>query len=141
MRVYIILLGMFNIFISCNTDDQIKNYIIISYRQVDEGYEYSRDILEYNKYRYMPILSSEYINNTLTSITIFKSEGKLKYDLEALKVDTIFRNMLNVPNTRKLEINNTFILDNNRKYQICETQNDNVFCLKKDSLFIYRINY
>lgn len=139
MRVHLILFVTFTILISCNTKNKPHNYTITSYKKMEEGYTYGKQFFNYKEVKYAPVLTEEYVNDKLTSVILFKSEGTLKYTIGDLNADTIFSNMLNIKKIREIEISNQIIKDNKKDYQISEIKNENVFCIRKDSLFIYKL--
>lgn len=89
VSVNLILLVVMSILISSCSIESSYNFKIREYQRVDKGYQYSNDMLNYQGENYRPILTSEYFCDTLSSILIYKSEGKISYSKSDLDTDSI----------------------------------------------------
>jgi hypothetical protein len=139
----LMVFAMLIIIISCKNSSSEKpvNYWITRYQKVEEGYYYSKDVFTYQSNVYRPIVSAEYINDSLVSVLVFKSEGKMNYSRADLDADTLLFQLLNTPRNRIIEISKTQLVDNGKPYQITELMHDSIYSLQKDTLFLYSINH
>lgn len=133
---------MLTVVVSCknNVRENPHNYSITRYQRIEEGYQYSKDIFTYHSNIYRPIVTSEYVNDTLASVWIFKPEGKIKYNSADIKADTLLLQMLNVPHKRSIEIKEAQLVDNGKVNQLTESIKDSLYSIQKDTLFVYTIN-
>lgn len=139
MNLNLILFLMLNVFTSCDSSKETHNFVVTEYQRVEEGYQYSKDIFKYQGFEYKPIVSSEYFNDTLTTVLVYKSEGKIIYSKVDLNNDPVFKKMLNLIDIRKIEQKERVLIDNGKSYEILESKKDSVFCKNKDNLILYRI--
>lgn len=139
MNLNLILFVMLNVFTSCDSNKNMHNFVVTEYQRVGKGYQYSNDILKYQNSEYKPLVSSEYFNDTLTSVWIYKSEGKISYSKAELNNDPAFKKMLNLLENRKIEQKEDVLIDNGKSYQILESKKDSIFCKNKDNLILYHI--
>lgn len=137
----LIIFVAINIFISCknNYSTHPHNYRITSCQRVEEGYVYSDDVFTYHSNTYSPLVSAEYIDDTLVSIWVFKPDGKLYYSAAELYADRPFDQMLNIPHKRSIEVNRSRLIDNEKTYQITEIIKDSIYSVQKDTLVLYSI--
>lgn len=131
---------MLNVLSACNGDRAVHDFTITKYHKVDEGYQYSKDLLKYKGNTYKPVVSSDYINDTLTAIAVYKSEGKISYSKEELRSDPLFMKTLNLPEVRKVEIKGESLIESNNTYPIDKKEGDSIICIVKDTLFLYNIH-
>ncbi len=139
MNLNLILFLMLNVFTSCDSSKEIHNFVVTEYKRVEDGYQYSKDIFKYQGFEYKPIVSSEYFNDTLTTVSVYKSEGKIIYSKVDLNNDPAFKKMLNLIENRKIEQKERVLIDNGKSYEILESKKDSVFCKNKDNLILYHI--
>lgn len=139
MNLNLILFLMLNVFTSCDSSKEIHNFVVTEYQKVEEGYQYSKDMLKHQGFEYKPIVSSEYFSDTLTTVLVYKSEGKIIYSKVDLNNDPAFKKMLNLIENRKIEQKERVLIDNGKSYEILESKKDSVFCKNKDNLILYHI--
>lgn len=139
---YLLIFAMLNVFVSCknNNTEKPHNYKVTSYQRVEEGYHYSKDIFMYKLNTYRPIVTSEYINDTLVSVLVFRSEGKISYSRADIEADSLLFQMFNIPHSRIIDIVGSQVIDNGKSYQITELIKDSIYSLQKDTLFLYILN-
>lgn len=124
--------------ISCSSNNHVKKYYITKYLKVGNGYEYSHDIIKYHLNKYKPTISLAYSNDTLITAEIFKSDGSLVYTKDDLEKDSLLVKMLSIEMIRKIQLKNNNIIYK-KKYLSSELIDNKIYCLSKDSLFVYRI--
>jgi hypothetical protein len=139
---YLLIFALLNIFVSCknNIIEKPHNYKVTRCLRVEEGYHYSKDIFIYKSNKYRPIVTAEYIDDTLVSLLVFKSEGKISYSSEDIVVDSLLFQTLNIPLRRIIDISETQIIDNGRSHRISELIKDSIYSLQEDTLFLYCLN-
>ncbi len=135
----VLIFVMLSIFISsenCSTEKPY-NYKITRYQRVDEGCHYSKDFFTYKSNVYRPIITAKYISDTLISVFVYKSEGKMNYSRADIDADSLLFQMLNTPVYRPIEIIKNQVIDNGKLYQITGSIKDSMYCLQKDTLILY----
>jgi hypothetical protein len=74
--------------LSCRPQQmRVRDFEVTRYREVASDYQYSPDIVEYDGKRFVPTLKEEYQAGVLTSMAVFKSEGRLVYSKSDLEED------------------------------------------------------
>lgn len=136
MKLYLMFF-MLNFFYACNGDEIVNNFIVIRYQKVSNRYVYSKDILKYKGDTYKPLISAEYIKGTLANIYVYKSEGKVGYNREALQSDTLFKASLDQPEQREIKVSENVLIDVHKTNHITEIKNDSIFCINQDTLLLY----
>jgi len=139
MNINLILFVMLNVFTSCDRSKEVHNFVVTEYQKVGKGYQYSNDVLKYQGNEYKPLVSSEYFNDTLTTVWVYKSEGKISYSKAELNSDLALKKMMNLIENRKIEQKEEVLIDNGKSYQILESKKDSIFCKNKDNLILYHI--
>jgi hypothetical protein len=136
MKFYSIFF-LLNIFSACDEDKAVDNFTVIKFQKVTNGYQFSKDILKYQGNTYKPLVSANYIMDTLSNIDIYKSEGKVSYSIEDLQNDVLFKLTLDLPELRRIIVRENSLVDNYKTYHITEIKNDSIFCFNQDTLFLY----
>ena len=136
MKIHLIIFTLLY-FTECVHNSSIHNFTITKYVKVYQSYNYSNDILNYKFNKYKPLVSTAYCNDTISSISVFKPEGRVHYSKDELSSDTLFLNLLSIPNLVKLELQCDSIMDNNIVRLIDNKENVNIFCIDKDTLYLY----
>lgn len=136
LSIYIIVIVFQVCMYSCV--EKNRHYTITYYQRREQGYQYSDDLFTYNNNLYSPLLSVDYIEDTLFSVSLFKSEGTMVYTSEEIKADEKLTNSLNIPYKRLIEVSGNKIMDSGNAYPIEETKGDSIFCLKSGRLYILK---
>lgn len=134
-----LILYVVSILTACNENKEIYNFTVTTYQRVDEGYQYSKDLIAYDGNIYKPIVSSHYKNNTLTTAVLYKPEGKIRYSKDELRNDSLFTRILNLPEIRMIEIKGQYLLENENSRIIDKKIGDSLFCVHKNKLLLYNI--
>ena len=138
----LLIFTMLSILVSCKngSTEEHHNYKVTRYQRVDQGYHYSKDIFSYKSNVYRPIITAEYISDTLVSVLVFKSEGKVNYSRADIDADPLLFQMPNTPRNRIIVISENQVIDNGKSYQITESVKDSIYSLQKDTLFLYSLD-
>jgi len=139
MKRYALYLFVLGLFLSCKTDNNLIKYSITRYKEVDENYQYSKDMFWFKKKKYKPSITCEYNNDTLKSIVIYKSEGKIFYNRLEVKKDPLFMEMYGISEIKKAKIDNNIFYEDNKTYQITEQKKDSVFCMSNKNLLVIKL--
>ncbi len=139
---YLLIFAMLNVFVSCNNRSHEKphNYKVTCFQRVGGGYHYSEAIFTYKSDTYRPIITAGYINDTLSSVLVFKSEGKVSYSRADIEADTLFFQTLNIPHNRIIDLRENQVIDNGKSHQITELIRDSIYSMQKGTLFLYSLN-
>lgn len=127
-------------FSGCACDKTINNFVVIKYEEVEKGYHYSNEMIEYKSKKYKPILASEYKNDTLSAAETFKSDGRLRYNKNDLYQDKQLKELLGIIERRTLVVNNDYLDDNHDRFQITERKGNIIYCIRGQELRIYSFN-
>jgi hypothetical protein len=138
MKLKIYLIIMATLF-SCSHKKYPKDFKVTTYLKVSPGYHYSNKILRYEDSFFRPLISSFYNSFSISNMQIYKSEGIVNYNKGEIQSDSLLKNMYNITEFRKIELNGTTLFDNGRNYIISKQKDDSIFCLKNDTLLLYNI--
>ena len=139
MMINLLTFAMLSFFITSEnfSIEKPTNCKVTRYQRIDKGYHYSQDIFTYKSTFYRPIITADYINDTLISVLVFKSEGKMNYSKADIEADSLLFQMLNIPLNRKINTIENQVIDNGKSYQITGSIKDSIYCLQKDTLILY----
>jgi len=138
MKKYFIFLFISLFLINCYPKESL-HITVTEYIKVDTDYQYS-SFLFYENNKYKPILKSIYINDSIKSFSLFKSEGEIYYDKTDLKTDKLLSKTFNIVEVRRIKRLNSAIIDNDNSYNIFEQKNDSVYCIVGQKLIVYIIH-
>jgi len=133
-----LVLGSLFIF-SCVSNKNVETYSVTKYLKVDNGYQFSNDVIKYNSNTYRPIINLDYIKDTLSGAKIFKPDGFLVYTKNDLQQDPQLIELLSMERLRKIQLESKNKVIYKKPYTSSELKNNKIYCLAKDSLFIYQI--
>ncbi|MFC4476478.1 hypothetical protein [Flavobacterium chungangensis] len=139
MKRSIFLLLFFIVFFGCKSDNDLKKYEITKYVEVDENFQYSKDMLRFDKKKYKPTITFRYDNDTLSSVVVYKSEGGISYNILELKKDSLLMEMYEISEVKKAKISKNIFYDDKKEYPITEQRKDSVFCLLKGNLLFVKL--
>ena len=135
MKKYLLHIFISSIFTNCYSGKS-SHVSVIEYVKVGENYQYS-NILFFNKNKYKPIIKSVYLNDSIESVSIFKSEGEMYYDKTELKNDSLLMSTFKIVEIRNIKQSNSNIIDNNNVYNIIEQKKDSFFCTCNEKLYVF----
>ncbi len=140
-KAMFLFLALLFLFVFKHTNQmEAKNYTVTNYKEISEDYHYSTDIIKYKLKHYLPTISIEYKMDTLYEVVVYKSEGKLYYHFDELSKDSIFKQSLNIPDVRHVQLISFYIKDRNNLLKIDKKIDNLFFCIKETELFVYKFN-
>ena len=134
-----IFLGLAYFMVACHPAKRVDNYTVTRYQKVADDFQYSNDLFRFQGNTYRPFISSGYIADTLATVGVFKSEGRITYNKQDLEADTPFKKMLGLPERRQIEIDGTSLTDDGRMYRVTSIKEDSIFCMSGDTLMLYHL--
>lgn len=137
MKNCLLLVGFF--IFSCDNSNDVEKYNITKYFKVDNGYQFSNDVIKYNSNTYRPIISLDYVKDTLSGAKIFKPDGSLVYTKNDLRQDPQLIELLAIEKVRKIKLENEKKVIYKKSYVDSELKNKKIYCVEGDSLFVYQI--
>ncbi len=135
---YLLMFSAF--FYGCTSNLSVHNYSETKYDKLMTGYVYSNEVLKFHENTFMPIIGFEYMNDTIKSITLYRSEGQIEMSKIEFESDVELKKMFDLPIKQFLKLENNFIEVNGKVFSILERQNNKIFCMSRDTLFIYNIH-
>lgn len=133
------LLFFLFLFFSCSTGvKNVNTFTVVNYHEVESGYNYSGEVIDYRGKRYKPVLSAQYRSDTLFSVETFKSEGNVQYTNVDLNQDKPLKELLGIIDKRTLNIEDSYLEDNYTRVQITEKKDKTIYCIKGKELVIYK---
>lgn len=139
MKKYFLFILVLNLFLSCKTDTKLAKYAITKCIEVDRNYQYSKDMVWFKGKKYRPIITSEYNNDTLKSVVIYKPEGKIFYNKLEVKEDPLLMEMYEIVEIKKSKLKGSAFCEDNKVHQITEQTKDSIFCLSRNDLLLIKI--
>lgn len=118
--------------IACNYD-----YSITEYQRVDPGYQFSDEMIYFKKNKYNPKICSYYKNDSLVSLDLFGSEGRIFYSLRDIENDTLLDKRINAKKVRKVIKTESYIIDSGEKFSISNVDGNQIFYFANNRLCVY----
>lgn len=135
MKTGILLLCMLALM---NRQRKTDNCVIIYLYKIDKGFSYTPETkMKFKNALYQPYKLIEYKKAKLSSASIYKSDGIIKYYLKDLLNDPQLLRVLKAPLRLDLEIKPSYLNHNHIKYMIQSHRQDSTFVVNKDELVIY----
>lgn len=131
MKKYFLFFFVLNLFLNCETNGDLAKYSITKCIEVDRNYQYSKEMVWFKEKKYKPIVTCEYTNDTLKSVIIYKSEGKILYNRLEIKGDPLLMEMYEIEEIKKSKLKNNIFYEDNKLHQITKRIDDSIFFFQK----------